>query len=86
MQVMSLSCVIVDSLVKKCAWFISSIAPRHWIVAFRKHVFPVFRNPRPNFIGEGLLLAFCSGSGGSWDGHGFLSAVLRTESCLVFDP
>jgi len=86
MQVMSLSCVIVDLLVKECAWFTSSIAPRHWIVAFRKHVFPVFRNPRPNFIGEGLLLAFRSGSRGSRDGHDFFSAILRTECCLVFDP
>ena len=86
MQVMSLSCVIVDLLVKKCAWFTSSIAPKHWIVAFKKHVFPVFRNPRPNFIGEGLLLALRSGPWGSRDGHNFFSAILRAESCLVFDP
>jgi len=86
MQVMSLSCVVVDLLVKECAWFTLSIAPRHWIVAFRKHVFLVFRNPRPNFIGEELLLTFRSGSRGSRDGHDFFSAILRTESCLVFDP
>jgi len=86
MQVMSLSCVIVDLLVKECAWFNSSIAQRHWIVAFRNHVFPAFRNPRPKFIGEGLLLAFRSGSRGSRDGHDFFFAILRAESCLVFDP
>ena len=54
-------------------------------MAFRKHEFPVFRNPRPNFMGEGLLLAFRSGSRGSRDGHNFFSVILRTESCLVFD-
>ena len=85
MQVRSLSCVVVDLLVKECNWFTSSIAPRHWIVAFRKHVCPVFRNPRPDFVGEGLLSAFRSGSRGSRDGCGF-SAFLRTESCLVFAP
>jgi len=70
-------------LVKECIRFTSSIAPRHWIVAFRKHVFPVFRSPHSDFVGEGLLLAFCLGSRGSWDGCGFFSANLRTESCLV---
>ena len=83
MQVRSLSCVVVDLLVKECIRFTSSIAPRHWIVAFRKHVFPVFRSPRPDFVGEGLLLAFCLGSRGSRDWCGFFSANLRTESCLV---
>jgi len=83
MQVRSLSCVVVDLLVKECMRFTSSIAPRHWIVAFRKHAFPVFRSLRPDFVGEGLLLAFCLGSWGSRDGCGFFSANLRTESCLV---
>ena len=86
MQVMSLSCVIVDLLVKECTWYTSSIAPRHWIVAFRKHVFQVLRSPRPDFIREGLLLAFRSGSRGSQDGYDFFSTLLRTESCLVFVP
>jgi len=54
-------------------------------VAFRKHVFPVFRNPRPDFCGEGLLSACRSGSRGSRDGCGF-SAFLRTESCLMYAP
>ena len=85
MQVRSLSCFIVDLLVKGCNWFISSIAPRHWIVAFKKHVFPVFRNPRPDFCGEGFLSAFRSGSQGSRDKCGF-SAFLRTESCLMSAP
>ena len=48
-------------------------------------MFPEFRIPRPTVIGEGLLLAFCSDSRGSWDGHDFLSAILRVESCLEFD-
>ena len=83
MQVRSLSCVIntrliVDLLVKECNWFTSSIAPRRWIVAFKKHVFPVFRSPRTDFCGEGLLSAFHSGSRGSRNGCGF-SAFLRTE-------
>ena len=83
MQVRSLSCVVVDLLVKECIRFTSSIAPRHWIVAFRKHVFPVFRSPRPDFVGEGHFLAFCLGSRGSRDGCDFFSANLRMESCFV---
>ena len=83
MQVRSLSRVIVDLLVKECNRFTSSIAPRHWIVAFRKHVFPVFRSPRPNFCGEGLLSACRSGSRGSRDGWG-VSVFLRTKSCLMY--
>ena len=83
MQVRSLSCVVVDLLVKECILFTSSIAPRHWIVAFRKHVFLVFRSPLPDFVGEGLLLVFCLGSRGSQDGCSFFPANLRTESCLV---
>jgi len=85
MQVRSLSCVVVDLLVKECNWFTSSIAPRHWIVALRKHVFPVFRNPRPDFVGKGLLSAFRSGSRGSRDVYA-LSTFLRAESCLVSAP
>jgi len=83
MQVRSLSCVVVDLFVKECIRFTLSIAPRHWIVAFRTQVFLVFHSPRPDFVGEGLLLAFCLGSRGSRDGCGFFSANLRTESCLV---
>jgi len=30
-------------------------------VAFRKHVLPVFRRPRPGFVGCGLSIVFCSG-------------------------
>jgi len=82
MQVRSLSCVVVDLLVKECNWFTLSIAPRHWIVAIRKHVFPVFRNLRLDFVGKGLLSAFRSGSRGSRDGCRF-STFLRTESCLM---
>ena len=85
-QVRSLSCVVVILLVKECIWFTSLIAPRHWIVAFRKHVFLVFRSPRMDFIGEGLLLMFRSGSRGSRDGCCFFSTFLRTESCLVSAP
>ena len=49
-------------------------------MAFRKHVFPVFRNPRPDFVGEGLLSTFRSGSPGRFI---LLSAFLAAESCLV---
>jgi len=55
-------------------------------VAFRKHVFPEFRSHQPTVIGEGLLLAFCSDSRGSRDGHDFFSAILRVESCLELGP
>ena len=79
-QTRSLSCVVVNFFVKKCIWFTSSIAPRHWIVAFRKHVFPVFRSPWPDFVGEGLLLTFRSGSRGRFI---LFSAFLKVESCLV---
>jgi hypothetical protein len=82
MQVRSLSCVVVDLLVKECNWFTSSTAPRHSIVAYRKHVFAVFRNPRPDFVGKGLLSTFRSGSQGSRNGYA-LSTFLRAESCLV---
>jgi len=85
-QVRSLSSVVVDLSVKDYIWFTSSIAPRHWIVAFRKHVFPVFRSHRPDFVGEGLLSTFRSGSRGSRDGCGFFSTFLRAESCLVSAP
>ena len=85
MQVRSFSCVIVDSLVKGCNWFTSSIAPRHWIVAFRKHVFPVLRNPWPDLCREGLFSVLHSGSWGSRNKHGF-SAFLGAESCLMYAP
>ena len=58
MQVRSLSCVVVDLLVQKCIRFISSIAPRHWIVAFRKHVFPVFRSPGQISLRKGSFWRF----------------------------
>jgi len=79
-QTRSLSCVVVDFFVKKCIWFTLSIAPRHWIMAFRKHVFPVFRSPRPGFVGQGILSTFRSGSRGRFS---LFSANLRAESCLV---
>jgi len=82
-QIRSLSCVVVDLSVKECIWFTSSIAPRHWIVAFRKHVFPVFRSPWPDFVGEGLLSTFHSDSWGSRGGCSFFSIFLKAESCLV---
>ena len=49
-------------------------------MAFRKHVFPVFCNPWPDFVGEGLLSTFRSGSLGRLM---LLSAFLEAESCLV---
>jgi len=49
-------------------------------MAFRKHVFPVFRNPWPDFIGEGLLSTFRSGSRARLI---LLSTFLEAESCLV---
>ena len=66
-RVRSLSCVVVDSLVEECNCFTSSIAPRHCIVALRKHVFPVIRSPRPDLCGEELLSVLHSGSRGSRD-------------------
>ena len=63
-----------------CIWFTLLMTPRHWIVAFRKHVFPVFCNPWPDFVGEGLLSTFRSGSLGRLI---LLSAFLEAESCLV---
>jgi len=59
MQIRSLSCVAVDSLVEGATWFTSSMAPRHWIVAFRKHVFPVLHSPR-QISAEGDLLPLFS--------------------------
>jgi len=56
------------------------MTPRHWIVAFRKHVFPVFHNPRPDFVWEGLLSTFRSSS---CVRPILLSAFLEAESCLV---
>ena len=85
-QVRSLSCVVVDLSVKECIWFTSHIAPRHWIVTFRKHVFPVFRSPRPDFVGEGLFSTFRLGSQGSRGGCSFFTTFLRAESCLVSAP
>jgi len=43
-------------------------------------MFPMFRNPRPDFVGEGLLSPFRSGS---WGRFILLSAFLEAESCLV---
>ena len=79
-QIRSLSCVVVDLSVKECIWFTSSIVPRHWIVAFRKHVFPVFHSPRAHFVGKGLFSTFRSGSRGRCS---LFSAFLKAESCLV---
>ena len=63
-----------------CIWFTSSMAPRHWIVTFRKHVFPVFRSPLLDFVGEGLLSTFHSGFRAMLI---LLSTFLEAESCLV---
>jgi len=49
------------------------------MVAFRKHVFPVFRRPRPSFVGEGLPLVFRSGFP---DGFSLLSSLLRVNLCI----
>ena len=49
-------------------------------MAFRKHMFPVFRSPRPDFVGEGLLPTFRSGSPARLI---LLSTFLEAESCLV---
>ena len=49
-------------------------------MALRKHVFPVFRSPRPNFVGEGILSTFCSGF---WGRLILLAAFVEVESCLV---
>ena len=49
-------------------------------MAFRKHEFPVFRSPRPVFVGEGLLSTFRSGSRARLI---LLSTFLEAGSCLV---
>ena len=49
-------------------------------MALRKHVFLVFRIPRPDFVGDGLLSTFRSGFRGRLI---LLSACLEVESCLV---
>ena len=49
-------------------------------MALTKHVFPVFRSPWQDFVGEGLLLAFRSGSRGR---PILLSTFLGAEPCLV---
>jgi len=63
-----------------CIWFTSSMAPRHLIVAFKKHVFQVFRSPRPDFVGKELLSMFQSGSRTRLS---LLCTFLEAKSCLV---
>ena len=50
------------------------------MMAFKKHVFPVFRNPLPDFVGEGLLSTFRSGFRARLFLH---STFFEAESCLV---
>jgi len=68
----SSSCVVVVAWVERAARCTSSMAPRHWIVAFRKHVFPMLHNPRTDDCGEEFVVTLFPvfregcGSGVSW--------------------
>ena len=75
----SLSCVAVVSVVEGATWFTSSMAPRHWIVAFRKHVFPVLHSPRPDICWGEFVTTFLSDTREGCDS----AASSRTEACRV---
>ena len=66
----SSSCVVVVVWVERLAWCISSMAPRHWIVAFRKHVLPMLHIPRPCVRGGEFVATFpsvsCRGCGSAF--------------------
>jgi len=66
----SWSCVVVVAWVERAAWCTSSMAPRHWIVAFRKHVLPMLHIPRPGDCGGGFVATFpsvcCKGCGSAF--------------------
>jgi len=66
----SSSCVVVVAWVERPAWCISSMAPRHWIVAFRKHVLPMLHIPRPGVRGGEFVATFpsvsCRGCGSAF--------------------